>query len=616
MTRLFDLSRHAILPFLCLVTLSGCVSPKVVDYKAFHDREFSARAKAADIQQKTTADLFEGGYLLLGYIDLRRNVRTCYDDGQCVSHSDVLPSRDDIRQEAAQRGGDVVTLLEERTILEQHNKSYCISFSTTTVMVNKVPQVITTCTGYRTVPGKLEAKITRALIWRHDPQAARDDANARAIDAALKTLEAVSRADEAKPSEGRSFFGTITAGIAKKDDAAVPGSDPTSREIYRAILGNDREAFAALAQSGKLQAWSDTEGRSALMAALVVDRFDAARTLLDLDKGLERRDKSGLSALHYAVARGDVLLIQEFVKAGYDLRSKTTRGVPLLFYAAFNSRFGVYEWLTANGSNPAERTAQNETLLMTVAEVGREPLLRRLLNSGANVDDQDSNGRTALMTAARGGRLDSVQLLLKARARSDITDNIGSTVLHYAAASGKRAVLQALLERPIPINAENKNGNTALITALARQRWDAMQYLIDRGASLTSSKVSAEAVAAELIDKNQPRMLQRYTEAYPSLKELLQRDPRWLQHAAKTSGKGTIGFLADLGARINHPGSDGLTPLMTAASAGNLETVRALLELKADPSVRDRHGQTALRMATVKGHVKVVETLRELGARE
>jgi hypothetical protein len=260
--------------------------------------------RRAEMQQKTAADLLANGYLLIGYIDLRRNVRTCYDDGQCVDHSEALPSPDELKQEAAGRGGDVVTLLEERTVLEQRDKSICTQTSVSVIMVDNTPQVTTMCTAHRTVPGKLEAKISRALIWRHDPAAADGEANARAIEAALETLEAAHQADVAAGARS-SFFGAF-APSPTKDPKAAREADELSRRIYTAIADNDTRALHALAREGKLETWTDPEGRSALMVALSADRPDAARTLLAIDKGLERPDHKGLSALHYAVARADL----------------------------------------------------------------------------------------------------------------------------------------------------------------------------------------------------------------------------------------------------------------------------------------------------------------------
>jgi len=50
----------------CVVLATACVAPKVVEYKSFHERKFSVRSKPAEIQKKSTAELLDGGYLLIG----------------------------------------------------------------------------------------------------------------------------------------------------------------------------------------------------------------------------------------------------------------------------------------------------------------------------------------------------------------------------------------------------------------------------------------------------------------------------------------------------------------------------------------------------------------------
>jgi cytohesin len=58
----------------------------------------------------------------------------------------------------------------------------------------------------------------------------------------------------------------------------------------------------------------------------------------------------------------------------------------------------------------------------------------------------------------------------------------------------------------------------------------------------------------------------------------------------------------------------GWTDLHDAASAGDAERVRELLEKGVDPNVRDQYGNTPLHWAASKGHVDVVELLLEHGA--
>jgi uncharacterized protein len=606
-----------ILAFLWLAIAAGCVPPKVVRYTSFHDREFSARSQPATIQEKSSAELLGSGYLLIGYLDLRRNVRTCYETGGCVDYADTLPSRDELLTEAARRGGDVVTLLEERTVIEANDKTICTNMSTSVKMVNDVPQVTATCTTHQRIPGKLEAKISRALIWRQDPDAARSDANARAIELAMKELEATYASEKVTATRSQDAGLASTFGkSAGKDDTTARGLDAFDRQVYSAIDANDSQLLYTLARDGKLQTWKDDKDRSALMVAISAGQPEAARTLLAIDRGLERRDNAGRSAMHYAARSADLSLVQELHKAGYDLRHKSDGSMSPLFYALLNPRTEVFEWILDQGADIKELTALGETTLMAAAIVGHEPLIRRLLDLGLDINQQDTNGRTALMYAVRYDRLRAVQLLLKERARLDSIDKDGHTVLHHAVSGGGREVLAALLERGVDINAESNTGRTALIVAIAGDKWDAAHFLIDRGARMTTNKITAEHVAVRLIDSNQPQLLKRYLDAFPPVKELALRDPDWLQHAAKSSGSETIKFLVGLGARVDRRGTDGRTPLMTACSAGNPATARALLELKADPGLRDTRNQTALKIATLNGHAKVVETLREFQVRE
>ena len=57
------------------------------------------------------------------------------------------------------------------------------------------------------------------------------------------------------------------------------------------------------------------------------------------------------------------------------------------------------------------------------------------------------------------------------------------------------------------------------------------------------------------------------------------------------------------------------TPLMIAALEGDLETVNALLSLKANVNVPDNEGRTALMFAVVNSHAEIVEALLRAGAR-
>jgi ankyrin repeat protein len=107
------------------------------------------------------------------------------------------------------------------------------------------------------------------------------------------------------------------------------------------------------------------------------------------------------------------------------------------------------------------------------------------------------------------------------------------------------------------------------------------------------------------------------------LSEGAYHDPLPLQMAARKGHTEVVLAILDADARL-HPHNPmvdarnalGQTALMVASEAGKLETVKALLERKADPNVKASNKLTALKAAQQNGHGDVVELLRQWGARE
>ena len=72
-----------------------------------------------------------------------------------------------------------------------------------------------------------------------------------------------------------------------------------------------------------------------------------------------------------------------------------------------------------------------------------------------------------------------------------------------------------------------------------------------------------------------------------------------------------VTLLLDAGAEVNVVDSiEHFTPLMMAAAEGQVEIVNALLEKGADPTLKDKDGDTALSFAVQKGHDEVAEILK------
>lgn len=70
-----------------------------------------------------------------------------------------------------------------------------------------------------------------------------------------------------------------------------------------------------------------------------------------------------------------------------------------------------------------------------------------------------------------------------------------------------------------------------------------------------------------------------------------------------------LGSLLKSGIDVNVRNADGMTPLMAAASTGNLEIIRLLLAKNADPSITNNQNETAAAIAARSGHSQAASLL-------
>jgi ankyrin repeat protein len=78
---------------------------------------------------------------------------------------------------------------------------------------------------------------------------------------------------------------------------------------------------------------------------------------------------------------------------------------------------------------------------------------------------------------------------------------------------------------------------------------------------------------------------------------------------------GGVRFFADAGVPVDAVNGLGDTALMDAAAVGNVEVVKQLLRLGADPNAKSRTRECVLHDAVRNGHAEVVAALLDAGAR-
>lgn len=301
--------------------------------------------------------------------------------------------------------------------------------------------------------------------------------------------------------------------------------------------------------------------------------------------GLTGREKE----LFDAVRRRDAALVEFILASDVDLSAADDFGDTALMYAALHATPDIVKELLDHKADPNQANHAGATPLMRAARDFRK--VRLLLKVGAEVDVRSQDGRTALHVAARQpGTGTALETLLGAGANVNARDSRGVTPLMEAALAGDLRSMSLLVKHGAAINARRKNGHTALMAAVRSRGLEAVWFLVDRGADVN---VQAE----ESVSSNS-------------------KDTA-LTMAASRGRAGILRALLGRDADIHARNAMGYTALMQAACSDyvNAESVRVLLHAGSDITAKGEDGETALSLASKRGHTEIVDLLRQAEAK-
>jgi ankyrin repeat protein len=309
-----------------------------------------------------------------------------------------------------------------------------------------------------------------------------------------------------------------------------------------------------------------------------------------------------MTALHWAAYHGDLEAAKLLVQHKANVAATNRYGIAPLSLACQNGSGAMVELLLEHGANPNTIQRGGETVLMTAARTGRPGPVAALLKHGADVNAQERRGQTSLMWAAAEGNREVVELLIHAGAdlRATLPES-GFTPLLFAAREGRAEVVRALLKAGVDVNAATDprkpggkapaRGTTALILAVENGHFELAVELVKAGA-----------------DPNDQRS--GYTPLH--MMSWVRKPPRGEENGAPPpTGSGRLSNLqfvrdlvkhgADVNARLK-AGKGGLglynkkgaTPFFMASATADVPLMKLLLELGADPLIKNADGCTPL----------------------
>jgi formylglycine-generating enzyme required for sulfatase activity len=354
-------------------------------------------------------------------------------------------------------------------------------------------------------------------------------------------------------------------------------------------------------------------------------------------------------------------MVTLLLNAGADANSSLPEGETALMTASRTGNVDVVNTLIGHGADVnAKENWRDQTALMWAAAEGHTTVVKALIAHGAELNAR-SNGKsavstsgyrygegafTALLFASRQGQLDVVRALIESGA--NVNDRVRLNTVEQPADGDHRP--------------DGPYGSSALVLAIGSGHFDVAAFLLDKGADPNADaqgwtalheitwirkagigdNLPAPAAVSNLSSLDMVRILVKHganvnARTKPSGEDYLRRvvktdlvssgsTPFLL--AARTADVELMRLLVELGADPRRANDDGTTPLLAAAGVGTqapgedpgtdseaLQAVQFALQLGGDVNAIDKNGESALHGAAYKQLPLVVRFLAGKGAK-
>lgn len=372
----------------------------------------------------------------------------------------------------------------------------------------------------------------------------------------------------------------------------------------------------------------DDNGFTPLMMAASEDQPEIAQLLIDKGAKVNFVNEQGWTALTEAADEGAYATAKVLLNAGADAHLKIKNAASPIRMAASEGHADILQLLIDKGGKLSSIT-EGQPPLHAAAEEGQLDVVKMLLGMNADLSQVDESGRTPLMYAAEEGQLSVVQLLVEKGAKVNQQDKEGRTALSYAAGERQTEVVRFLIGKGADLALLDHNGRSALDFAAEENAGEVVKLLLNtkEGAKQLNGNPSILVNASE---EGALPVVRQLKEAGANINAPDENGTTPLMAAAEEGQEQVVEYLLSVGADVNAKTKEGWTALLYAARENQPAAIRLLLAKKADLEARCSyrsmssygnrnrptilsfyHGSTPLMVAVEENAVESVKVLLE-----
>jgi uncharacterized protein len=326
---------------------------------------------------------------------------------------------------------------------------------------------------------------------------------------------------------------------------------------------------------------------------------------------------AGRSDVADAAMKGDKAAVRTLIQQKADVNAPQPDGATALHWAAYRGDQELADILIKAGANAKVANREGSTPLWLASINGDAKMIAALIGAGANPNESLPLGRTPLMAAARTGNVEALKVLIDLGANVNVKETLrGTTPLMWAADEAHAPAVQFLLERGADIKARSNPAPRGRGPALGKAN-DPRKAVAAQGAALAAREASPELGALRAITEGNAAG-QRGGQAQGQGQGQGQRGNQAAAAAvgfAVADDGDDAAAAAGFGRNRQEPSDGGgLTPLIYAARANDIESVKVLLEHGAEVNEVSGYGWSPLLVATQNRYYKLGAFLLERGA--